>query len=140
MKYLERLSGIVKLARLLSLEMAFYLVQTSCAMKIFCIYGAIPVLLLTAMSGLNAQAPTAEQTCYECAAKLCYEEFTTAASTIDQQFVRERTDVERHLSEMQLEAARKAEVLGATEDVLRDNAGQRKQVAFDGLRQCLAAD
>lgn len=109
-------------------------------MKPLSIYGAIPVLVLTAMVGLNTQAQAAEQVCYECAAKLCYAEFKAAAGTIDQQFEQERTDVERHLSQMQLAAAKKAEVLGATEDVLRDNAGQRKQLAFDGLRQCLAAD
>lgn len=109
-------------------------------MRFFWKYGAIPALALATIAGLNAETRAAEQVCYECAAKLCYDEFTEAAVAIDRQFEQERADVERHLSEMQLAAAKKAEVLGATEDVLRDNTGQRKKLAFDGLQKCLAAD
>lgn len=104
------------------------------------IYGAIPVLVLVSCAGPTTGAQAAERVCYECAAKLCYDEFTMAASAIDKRFEQERTDVERHISELQLAASKKAEVFGATEDVLRDNAGQRKQLAFDGLRKCLGAN
>lgn len=109
-------------------------------MQSFWKYSAIPALALATMAVLSTETQAVEQVCYECAAKLCYDEFTTAASVVDRQFEQERADVERHLSEMQLEAAKKAEVLGATEEVLLDNAGQRKQLAFNGLRNCLAAD
>lgn len=109
-------------------------------MKIFYIYAVIPVLALATMAGLNTKAEAAEQVCYECTAKLCFDEFATAAGAIDQQFEQEKAEVVRHLSEMQLAAAKKAEVLGATEAVLRGNASQRKLLVFDGLRECLAAN
>lgn len=103
-------------------------------------YGAIPALAIAIMAGPNTPSLAVEQVCYECAAKLCYEEFTTAASAVDQQFEQERDEVERHLADMQLEVVKKAEVLGATEEVLRDNAGQRKRLAYNGLRQCLGTE
>lgn len=104
------------------------------------IYGAILLLVLLTMAGLNTEVRAAEQVCYECTAKLCFDEFTTAAGAIDQQFEQEKAEVVRHLSEMQLAAAKKAEVLGATEAVLRGNASQRKLLVFDGLGECLAAN
>lgn len=103
-------------------------------------YSVVSTLALASVAGLSTGSQAVEPVCYECAAKLCYEEFTMAASAVDQQFEQERSEVEQHLAEMQLEAEKKAEVLGATEEVLLENAGQRKQIAFNGLRQCLAAN
>jgi Skp family chaperone for outer membrane proteins len=86
-----------------------------------------------------AATPARGETCYECLAKACYDDFSIKASGINEELDEELADVEEQLAEMQLAAAQKAEVREATEAVLRGNADRRKERAFSGFARCVAA-
>ena len=86
-----------------------------------------------------AAAPARGETCYECLAKACYDNFTIKASSINEQLDEDLSGVEEQLAEMQLAAAQKAEVQGATQAVLQGNADRRKKRAFDSLAKCVVA-
>lgn len=85
-----------------------------------------------------AAAPARGETCYECLAKTCYDDFSVKASSIDEQLEEDLAGVEQQLAEMKLAAAQKVEVQGATEAVLRGNAERRKKQAFASLAKCVA--
>jgi hypothetical protein len=85
-----------------------------------------------------AAAPARGETCYECLAKACYDDFTIKASSIDEQLDEDLAGVGEQLAEMQLAVAQKAEIQGATEAVLRGNADRRKKRVFAGFAKCVA--
>ncbi len=95
-------------------------------------------IALAALSVAPAAGLAAEQVCYECFAKACYDHFAEKAGAINQQLDEDLSGVERQLAEMQLAAAQKAEVQGATEAVLQGNADRRKKLAYESLGTCLA--
>ena len=86
-----------------------------------------------------AATPARGETCYECLAKACYDDFSIKASGINEELDEDLAGVEEQLAEMQLAAAQKAEVRKATEAVLRGNADRRKERAFLGFSRCVAA-
>ena len=86
-----------------------------------------------------AATPARGETCYECLAKACYDDFSIKASTINEDLDEELAGVEEQLAQMELAAAQKAEVRKATEAVLRGNAERRKERIFTGFARCVAA-
>ena len=88
---------------------------------------------------LLSATPASGEPCYECLAKACFDAFSIRTGGIDQQLDEDLAGVEQQLAGLQMAAAQKAEVQGATEAVLRGNADRRKKRAFDGLGQCIAS-
>ena len=86
-----------------------------------------------------AATPARGETCYECLAKACYDDFSIKASTINDSLDDELAGVEEQLAQMELAAAQKAEVRKATEAVLRGNAERRKERIFAGFASCVAS-
>lgn len=86
-----------------------------------------------------AATPARGETCYECLAKACYDDFSIKASSINEDLDDELAGVEEQLAQMELAAAQKAEVRQATEAVLRGNSERRKERIFTGFAKCVAA-
>ncbi len=86
-----------------------------------------------------AATPARGETCYECLAKACYDDFSIKASTINEDLDEELAGVEEQLAQMELAAAQKAEVRTATEAVLRGNAERRKERIFTRFASCVSA-